>query len=99
MLSNSKRWSWDHETGDTVAIEKQDTAKEVIVIVTEKLNIEKSGAINQSTLQDLGADSLDMVEIIMKFEEQFGIEINDDEAEKLTTVQEVINYVHNLRIK
>lgn len=99
MLSSSKRWSWEHETGDIMAIEKQDTAKEVIAIVTEKLNIEKSGAINQSTLQDLGADSLDMVEIIMKLEEQFGIEINDDEAEQLTNVQEVINYVHNLRIK
>ncbi len=99
MLSNSKRWSWKHETGGIVAIEKQDTAKEVIAIVTEKLNIEKSGAIKQSTLQDLGADSLDMVEIIMKLEEQFGIEIDDDEAEQLTNVQEVINYVHNLRIK
>jgi len=99
MLSSSKRWSWDHETGDRVAIKKQDTEKEVIAIVTEKLNIEKSGAINQSTLQNLGADSLDMVEIIMKLEEQFGIEINDDEAEKLTSVQEVINYVHNLRVK
>jgi len=82
-----------------MAIEKQDTAKEVIAIVIEKLNIEKPVGINQSTLQDLGADSLDMVEIIMKLEEQFGIEINDDEAEQLSNVQEVINYVHNLRIK
>ncbi len=82
-----------------MVIEKQDTAKEVIAIVIEKLNIEEPVGINQSTLQDLGADSLDMVEIIMKFEEQFDIEINDDEAENLSSVQEVINYVHNLRIK
>jgi len=82
-----------------MAIEKQDTEKQIIAIVIEKLNIEKPVNINRSTLQDLGADSLDMVEIIMKLEEQFGIEINDDEAEQLGSVQEVINYVHNLRIK
>ena len=91
--------TWIYYGGDMMAIEKQDTAKEVIAIVIEKLNIKKPVGINQSTLQDLGADSLDMVEIIMKLEEQFGIEINDDEAEKLSSIQEVINYVHNLRIK
>ncbi len=82
-----------------MAIEKQDTAKEVITIVTEKLNIENSDSIKQSTLEELGADSLDMVEIIMRLEEQFDIEINDDEAEKLKNLQDVINYVHNLRVK
>ena len=53
----------------------------------------------QSTLQDLGADSLDMVEIIMKLEEQFGIEINDEDAEKLHNISDVVDYVQNLRTK
>ncbi|MGB8367324.1 MAG: acyl carrier protein [Candidatus Babeliales bacterium] len=82
-----------------MVIEKQDTAKQVMAIVAEKLNIQNSDSMKQSTLQDLGADSLDMVEIIMKFEEEFGIEINDDEAEKLKNLQDVINYVHTLRVK
>ncbi len=82
-----------------MAIEKQDTAQQVAGIVAEKLNIDQSTVNGESTLQDLGADSLDMVEIIMKLEEQFTIEINDEEAEKLITVQDVVDYVHGLRIK
>ncbi len=44
-------------------------------------------------IEDLGADSLDTVELVMAFEEEFGIEVPDEEAEKLTTVGDVINYV------
>ena len=82
-----------------MAIEKQDTAQKIIVLIAEKLNIDQSTVKTEEMLQDLGADSLDMVEIIMKLEEQFSVEINDEEAEKLTNVQEVINYVHGLRTK
>ena len=82
-----------------MAIEKQDTTQKIIALIAEKLNIDQSMVKAEVMLQDLGADSLDMVEIIMKLEEQFSIEINDEEAEKLTNVQEVINYVHGLRIK
>lgn len=82
-----------------MAIEKQDTEKEVIAIIIGKLKIDNPPHINQLTLQGLGADSLDIVEIIMALEERFDIEIDDEKAEKLTNIQEVINYVHNLRVK
>ncbi len=44
-------------------------------------------------VDDLGADSLDLVELIMSFEDKFGIEISDEEAEKLETVQDALNYI------
>jgi len=82
-----------------MAIEIQETANKIISIIAEKLHVDASTINAQSTLQDLGADSLDMVDIIMKVEEEFGIEINDEDAEGLHNVQDVIDYVHNLRIK
>jgi len=80
-------------------ITKQDTFDKVTAIIADKLSIDKKSITPQATLQDLGADSLDIVEIIMKVEEQFGIEINDEEAEKLKNVQDVVDYVHSLRGK
>jgi acyl carrier protein len=77
----------------------QDTFNKVQDIIAEKLHVDKNNVIKGSTLQDLGADSLDMVEIIMKMEEQFGIEVNDEDAEKLNNVQDVVEYVHKLRSK
>jgi acyl carrier protein len=63
-------------------------------IVAEKLGIEKSKiTMEASFIDDLGADSLDTVELIMKMEEDFGIEIPDEEAEKLKTVGDVVNYL------
>ncbi len=63
-------------------------------IVAEKLGIEKSKiTMEASFIDDLGADSLDTVELIMKMEEDFGIEIPDEEAEKLKTVGSVVNYL------
>ncbi len=69
----------------------------VIAIIAEKLNIDKDKVAENSTLQELGADSLDIVEIIMKLEEVFGIEINDEDAENLHDVGQVIEYVHRLQ--
>jgi acyl carrier protein len=82
-----------------MAIEMKETADKIISIIAEKLHIEPAIIKPESTLQDLGADSLDMVDIIMKVEEEFGIEINDEDAEKIHNVQDVINYVHELRTK
>lgn len=82
-----------------MTIEKNDTAEKIISIIAEKLSIEKSVIQDKSTLQDLGADSLDMVEVVMKIEEEFGIEINDEVFEQLHNVQDLINYVHELRTK
>ncbi len=50
-------------------------------------------------MQDLGADSLDLAEIVIKLEEVFGIEINDEDAERLCNINDVVEYVHNLRTK
>ncbi len=82
-----------------MAIEIQETSNKIISIIADKLHVDASTINAQSTLQDLGADSLDMVDIIMKVEEEFGIEINDEDAEGLHNVQDVINYVHALRVK
>ena len=82
-----------------MAIEMSETASKIISIIAEKLHLDVATINPQSTLQDLGADSLDMVDIIMKIEEEFGIEINDEAAEGLHNVQDVINYVHALRVK
>jgi len=66
-------------------------------IVAEKLGVEKSKITNEASfIDDLGADSLDTVELIMKMEEEFDIEIPDEEAEKLKTVGDVVNYLDNL---
>lgn len=82
-----------------MAIEITETAAKITSIIAEKLHVDAAAINPQSTLQDLGADSLDMVDIVMKVEEEFGIEINDEDAETLHTVQDFIDYVHNLRIK
>ena len=78
---------------------RQDTFDKVANITAGKLKIEVSRIANDSTLQALGADSLDLVEIIMQLEEQFGIEIDDEKAEKLKSMNDVVEYVHTLRTK
>jgi acyl carrier protein len=79
--------------------DKQTTHDKVIAIIADKLSIDKNSIKPTAQLGDLGADSLDLVEIIMKLEEQFGIEIDDAKAEQLKNVQDVIEYVHSIRTK
>ncbi len=68
-----------------------DTIRDIIV---EQLNVEESMVTEDTNLmKDLEADSIDAVEIIMAIEEQFGIEIPDDEAEKFQTVGDLVEYV------
>ena len=63
-------------------------------IVVDHLGIEESKVMPESKfIDDLGADSLDTVELVMAFEEKFGIEIPDDAAETILTVQDAINYI------
>ncbi|MCK4390247.1 MAG: acyl carrier protein [Desulfobacterales bacterium] len=63
-------------------------------IVAEKLSVEPGEVVPEASfVDDLGADSLDLVELIMAMEEAFDIEIADEEAEKLQTVQDAINYI------
>lgn len=82
-----------------MAFDKDDTYNKVVEIVSQKLNVDKDAVIKSKSFQDLGADSLDMVEIVMKLEEQFSIEINDEDAEKLSDLHQVVDYIHKVRKK
>jgi len=63
-------------------------------IVAEQLGVNEPDVKNESSfVNDLGADSLDTVELVMALEEEFGTEIPDEEAEKITTVQQAIDYI------
>ena len=71
-----------------------DTADRVSKIVVEHLGVEADKVTQDASLiDDLGADSLDIVELVMAFEEEFGVEIPDDAAEKITTVKDAIDYI------
>jgi len=71
-----------------------DIAERVKKIVVEHLGVEESKVTeNASFIDDLGADSLDTVELVMAFEEEFGIEIPDDAAEKILTVNDAISFI------
>ena len=68
-----------------------DKVKDIII---DKLGVEEEKINTEASfVDDLGADSLDTVELIMQLEEEFGIEIPDDDAEKITTVQAAIDYL------
>jgi len=71
----------------------ETTEEKVKRLIAEQLMIDTSEITPSATLEDLGADSLDVVEIVMVLEEQFNIEISDDDAEKLTTLPLVVEYV------
>ena len=71
-----------------------DTTDRVKKIVVEHLGVEEDKVSEgASFIDDLGADSLDTVELVMAFEEEFGIEIPDDAAEKIATVKDAINFI------
>ncbi len=65
-------------------------------IIMEQLNVKEEQVVNPASfIDDLGADSLDTVELVMALEEEFECEIPDEEAEKITTVQQAIDYVNS----
>jgi acyl carrier protein len=72
-----------------------DIEKRVRKIVSEQLGTDDDKIKNESSfIDDLGADSLDTVELVMALEEEFDTEIPDEEAEKITTVQQAIDYIN-----
>ena len=71
-----------------------EVAERVKAIIVDKLSVEETEVTNEASFtNDLGADSLDTVELIMEFEKGFGISIPDDQAEKITTVGDAIAYI------
>ena len=71
-----------------------DIAERVKRIVVEHLGVEDGKVVPEASfIDDLGADSLDTVELVMAFEEEFGVEIPDEAAEKILSVQDAINYI------
>ena len=71
-----------------------EVAERVKAIIVDKLSVEETEVTNEASFtNDLGADSLDTVELLMEFEKEFGISIPDDQAEKITTVGDAIAYI------
>lgn len=74
--------------------EIMDIEAKVKQIIVDELSVEESQVTNEAKfIEDLGADSLDTVELVMKFEEEFDIEIPDEDQEKLRSVGEAVNYL------
>ncbi len=68
----------------------------VIEIVCEQLTLDRSQVTPESSfLEDLGADSLDIVQLIMALEEEYHLEISDEDAEKIRTIQDIVAYIEN----
>ncbi len=77
-----------------MSIDVANVETQVIDIVSDHLRLEPAKILPASRFSDdLGADSLDRVELVMKFEEKFGIEIPDEAAEKIATVQDAVGYI------
>jgi len=81
-------------TLDKGDLQMSDTAERVKKIVVEHLGVEADQVKDEANfIDDLGADSLDTVELVMAFEEEFGIEIPDDAAEKIQKVKDAVEYI------
>ena len=77
-----------------------DTAERVKKIVIEHLGVDADKVTEQASfIDDLGADSLDTVELVMAFEEEFSVEVPDEDAEKLQTVGDVVKYIEEKTAK
>ena len=73
-----------------------EIASRVKAIIVDKLGVEESEVTNEASFtNDLGADSLDKVELIMEFEKEFNVTIPDDQAEKISTVGDAVEYIEN----
>jgi len=75
-------------------LDREEVLAKIQEITADRLGVDESDVTPDASFrEDLEADSLDLVELIMELEEQFGMEIPDEEAEKITTVEEAVDYV------
>jgi len=77
-------------------MERSEIYAKIVEIIAHILKISKESIHEDSSLESLGADSLNRVEFVMELEEKFGVEINDEEAEKLDTVGQSVAYIQSL---
>ena len=80
-------------------VEKQDTLSKVSDIVASVRDMDKNAIDSDKSFDEIGADSLDMLEIIMKCEEVFSIEISDEQAEKMTSIEKAVTIIEKIRSK
>ncbi len=73
---------------------KREIFEKVREVVNEKLNIEiEEIEFNSDLIDDLGADSLDLVDLVMAFEDEFGVKVEDEDIESIRTVGDIVNYI------
>ena len=77
------------------SMSKEEIMAKLKPVIAEQLGVDESEVTDTASFtEDLNADSLDLVELIMSLEEQFGLQISDEDAEKLTTVGESVDYIY-----
>lgn len=82
-----------------MAFDRSDTKAKVVAIIAAQLKVDAATLSDAKPLTELGADSLDIVDIIMELEDAFGIEIPDADAENIKTLNDIVEYVHAKRAK